>query len=183
MNAVILDAFEKDNSVGTGLEKLLREENIEYTCFKLRDMNIKRCLACGACADRTPGKCVINDDMQDVFKAIAKGDWIILATPLRFGGYSSLLKLVVDRFMVLGLPLYYVRKGTLFHRTRYDQKKMLGIALVEKEIEGAEENFNNIVSQNAANLNYKHASLVFKASEGKDKIEMDIRRVLKGVGK
>lgn len=183
MSAVVLDSFERENSIGSTLGRLLEEKGEEFSYFKLKDMNIKRCMACGACADRTPGKCVINDDMQEVFKAVAKGDWLIMLTTLSFGGYSSQLKIAVDRFMVLGLPLYFVKDGTLFHRSRYNRKNLFCIALAEKNLQGQEENFRKIVSQNAANLSYTGRAIVFKSSDDITKVELDISNVLKEVKK
>lgn len=179
MSIVILDSFENENNIEIALKKLLKNKE-DYSYFKLTNMNIKRCKGCGACGDKTPGKCVLKDDMELVLRDIAKSDWIIMLTPLRFGGYSSQLKLAVDRFMVLGLPLYYVKKGTLYHETRYERKNYFCIALAEQEISGQEENFYNIVNQNAANLSYTGKAIVFKASEKISKIEEEISNVFNG---
>lgn len=174
MSAVILDAFETENDIGVILKKQLGVRGQKFSYFKLRDMNIKRCLACGSCADRTPGRCVIKDDMEQAFSAIAKGEWLFMLTPLRFGGYSSRLKLAMDRFMVFGLPLYYVKDGILFHHTRYGHKKLIAIAASEKNIEGREENFSRTVAQNAANLSYSAKALVIKPGDGLSKIKNEI---------
>jgi multimeric flavodoxin WrbA len=177
MSAVILDAFENENDIGVILKKQLGERGQKFSYFKLKDMNIKRCIVCGSCADRTPGRCVIKDDMELIFRAIAKEEWLFMLTPLRFGGHSSRLKLAIDRFMVLGLPLYYVKDGTLFHRTRYDHKKLIAIAVSEKNIEGQEENFSRIVAQNAANLSYSGKALVVKADDGLSKVKSEIAKL------
>ena len=59
-------------------------------------MNIKHCTGCGSCA--ASGKCVINDDMRQIYQAAAAADIIILATPIYFSGPSSIMKQVIDRF-------------------------------------------------------------------------------------
>lgn len=177
MSSVILDAFEKQNDIGTILTKQLKKSGQEFSYFKLKDMNINRCRGCGSCADRTPGKCVIKDDMESVFRAIAKDDYIIMLTPLRFGGYSSRLKLAVDRFMVLSLPLYFVKDGILFHQTRYGHKSLIVIAEEEKKVEGQEENFRGIVMQNAANLSYSGKAIVVRQGDSLSKIESEIVKV------
>jgi multimeric flavodoxin WrbA len=180
MSAVVLDAFESENNIGETLRKLFSERGEELDYFKLKDMNIKRCRGCGACGDKTPGKCAIKDDMQQVFKAIAKDEWIILLTPLRFGGYSSQMKIAIDRFMVLGLPFYFLKGGTLFHESRYGHKYWFGIALAEEKLQGQEENFRKILAQNAANLSYTDKALIFKTEDSLLKIESEIGKVLKG---
>lgn len=180
MSLVVLDSFERESSIGVTLKKLLDEKRANFSYFKLADMNIKRCRGCGACGDKTPGKCVIKDDMQQVFRDIAKCDGIIMLTPLRFGGYSSQLKIAIDRFMVLGVPFYYVKKGTLYHHSRYEHKNYICIALAEQTIERQEENLRNIVSQNAANMSYTGKALIFKPEDEGAKIENEIRKVLEG---
>ncbi len=180
MSLVILDSFQSENDVNISLKKLLVDRKEEFHCFNLKDMNIKRCTGCGACGDKTPGKCIINDDMQQVFRSIAKSDWIIMLTALKFGGYSSQLKIAVDRFMVLALPFYFVKKGSLYHRPRYGHKYIVGIALAEENLEGQEVNFNNIVSQNAANLDYTGKSIVFNKSDKISEIENEISKLLQG---
>jgi multimeric flavodoxin WrbA len=178
MSTVILDSFESENNISMAIKKLLIDEKEELSYFKLKDMSIKRCRGCGACGDKTPGRCIIDDDMQQVYRAIAKGDSLIILTPLRFGGYSSQLKIAVDRFMVLGLPFYFVKKGILFHRTRYGHKYYIGIALEEDNLQGQEENFRNIVSQNAANLSYTGKSIVFKQGDTITEIEDKMSKLL-----
>lgn len=180
MSTVVLDSFESENSITTALKKELKVIGEESFYFNLKTMNIKRCRGCGACGDKTPGKCILNDDMQQILKAIAKVKTLILLTPLRFGGYSSQLKIALDRFMVLGLPFYFVRNGTLFHKTRYGHKNYIGIAMKEEKIQGEEENFRNIVLQNAANLSYTGKALVFNASDSLNEIGERIREILEG---
>ena len=180
MSLVILDSFESENNISIALKNVLKIRGEEFSYFNLKEMNIKRCRGCGACGDKTPGKCIINDDMQQVFRAIAKGDSLIMLTPLRFGGYSSRLKLAIDRFMVLGLPFYFVKNSTLFHRTRYGHKHYVVIALAEGEVKGQEENFKKIVAQNADNLSYTGKSLVFKTVDTTTEIEKEIEKVLQG---
>ena len=179
MSAVVLDALERENNIEVALKKLFSGRGEELNYFKLKDMNIKRCRGCGACGDKTPGKCVIKDDMQQVFKAIAKGAWVILLTPLRFGGYSSRMKIVIDRFMVLGLPFYFIKEGTLFHQSRYGHKFWVGIAMEEEKLQGQEENFRRILAQNAANLSYTDKALIFKPEDSLSKIESEIGKILR----
>jgi multimeric flavodoxin WrbA len=180
MSAVVLDALERENNIEGALKNLFSERGEELNYFKLGDMNIKRCTGCGACGDKTPGKCVIKDDMQQVFRAIAKGEWVVLLTPLRFGGYSSQIKIAIDRFMVLGLPFYYLKEGTLFHQSRYEHKYWFGIAMEEDKLQGQEENFKKIIAQNAANLSYTDKALIIRPEDSLSKIQSEIGKILEG---
>ena len=181
MRSIILDATEGNNYIEKILVQQLAEVRDEIIHYKLKDNNIQFCTACGACGLITPGKCSINDDMQGIFRSLAKSDRIILLTPISFGGYSSTLKKAMDRFMVLGLPLYTVKRGKLLHPMRYGIKSIIGIGLATEGLLGQEENFKLIVERNAINMQAPYRALVFRASEERCNIEFDIAMVLKEV--
>lgn len=74
----------------------------------LYKLNIKPCLGCFSCWTKTPGKCVINDDMQTLYSKIESSDIIIESFPLYFFGMPSGFKAAVDRC----LPLMKTYLGT-----------------------------------------------------------------------
>ena len=67
----------------------------ESVIFQPNVMNIRGCQSCDAC--KTKGRCVIQDDMQSVYRAINAADLLVLASPVYMWGISAQLKLVVDR--------------------------------------------------------------------------------------
>lgn len=178
MSMVILDSFEEKTMIGDILKSILENKQEQYSYFKLKNLNVKRCTGCGACGVKTPGRCVIKDDMTEILRAIAKSDWIIMLTPLRFGGYSSQLKKVFDRFMTLGLPTYTVIDGRLYHVSRYGHKYLFGIALIEEILQGQEENFKKLVARNSDNLQYTSESLIIRPNEEIENIENKIISIL-----
>lgn len=182
MSSVILDGFEGENSIGNTLKRLLDEKGEEFHYFKLKDMNILPCRSCGACAYKSPGKCIINDDIHEIMRAIAKNNKLIFLTPVRFGGYSSQLKKVIDRMMPIGMPFYIIRRGHLLHPMRYGNKDLIGIGLAEQNLEGQEENFRTLVANNALNMSFSYCkSLIFKPSDSITKIEGEVRNELGGI--
>lgn len=72
----------------------------------LAEKEIKYCTACKACWFRTPGKCVIRDDMAGIISLIEDADVRVLATPLYFDNISSMLKVFIDRLMVIASPYW-----------------------------------------------------------------------------
>lgn len=62
-------------------------------------LDIKPCMGCFSCWTKTPGQCVIKDDMQALYKKIEATDVIIESFPLYFFGIPSGFKAVVDRFL------------------------------------------------------------------------------------
>jgi multimeric flavodoxin WrbA len=59
------------------------------------------CLSCRRCQRIKKYECVIDDDVQEVLKKMAKADTIVFATPLYFYGPSAQLKLIIDRMFSL----------------------------------------------------------------------------------
>lgn len=59
------------------------------------------CVSCRKCQKIKEYECVINDDVKQVLRKIAKADAIVFATPLYFYGPSAQLKMVIDRMFSL----------------------------------------------------------------------------------
>ena len=68
----------------------------------LRDKVIAPCDGCMGCAQT--GKCIIQDDMQEVYEAIRKADGIIWASPVYYWSMSGLTKIALDRTFALNFP-------------------------------------------------------------------------------
>lgn len=69
----------------------------EIEIVHIARLNIKPCLGCFSCWTKTPGKCVINDDMQTLYTKIEAADVIVESFPLYFFGMPSGFKAAVDR--------------------------------------------------------------------------------------
>lgn len=178
MGTIILDSFESQNTLVNSLKSILEQKGEEFSWFKLKDKDIKPCRCCGACAFKSPGKCIIDDDIHEIMRALAKSTMIIMLTPVRFGGYSSHLKKVIDRTMPMGYPLYFVKDGHLLHPMRYGHKFLIGIGVTEGNITGQEENFKTLVANNALNMQFTHKTLVLKQTDDTAKIENEIENII-----
>jgi len=89
--------------------------------FNLNFMNIKPCQDCGGC-DKT-GKCIINDDMDEIYDAIREADRIILASPIFFFGLSAQAKIMIDRCQSFWCEKYLLKKTIL--EGHYGRKGLL----------------------------------------------------------
>ena len=54
--------------------------------------------------------CIIEDDMQTVYKKVEEADAIILASPIFFGSLSAQTKMMIDRFQCVWRAKYILRK-------------------------------------------------------------------------
>jgi multimeric flavodoxin WrbA len=71
----------------------------EIELVRLYDLHIQPCIGCGGC-DNT-GKCVLEDDMQELYPKILASQRVILASPIYFYGITAQAKAFVDRCQAL----------------------------------------------------------------------------------
>ena len=96
----------------------MREAGAEVDLINVRKLNVKPCLGCLNCWTKTPGKCVIKDDMGDILPKIKGADIVVFATPLYWDGVSGLMKMFMDRMTPIGQPFIEVRDGRSRHPVR-----------------------------------------------------------------
>jgi multimeric flavodoxin WrbA len=80
------------------------ERGAAVKSYNASTLNIKGCQSCYAC--RAHGKCVLQDDMQELYEEIATATSIIFATPVYMWQMTGQLKLVVDRLYPFLKPDY-----------------------------------------------------------------------------
>jgi len=89
--------------------KGIPESGHEVRLFRLNFMNIKTCQDCGGC-EKT-GKCVINDDMDEVYDAIRGADRVILASPVFFFALTAQSKAMIDRCQAFWCEKYLLKRS------------------------------------------------------------------------
>lgn len=88
--------------------KGVKEAGHEVRIYHLNDMNIRPCQDCGGCTNT--GKCIINDDMEQIYGSIREADRIILASPIFFFGLSAQTKIMIDRCQSFWCEKYLLKK-------------------------------------------------------------------------
>ncbi|MDO8602858.1 MAG: flavodoxin family protein [Candidatus Omnitrophota bacterium] len=74
----------------------------------LNKLKFVPCQECEKMAD--DGGCLVNDDMQAVYKKIKEADAIVLASPVFFGSLSAQSKMMIDRFQCAWRAKYILKK-------------------------------------------------------------------------
>ncbi len=62
------------------------------------ELKMQGCLGCDGCKAPGATECVVDDDMQALYRKLKKADLWVLGTPVYFSHVSGQLKQVIDRF-------------------------------------------------------------------------------------
>jgi multimeric flavodoxin WrbA len=89
----------------------------EVKSIYVRRLKINGCLECGSCDDT--GKCVIEDDMGQVYPLLEEADIVILASPNFFYSVTGQVKLLIDRSQAMWSKRL-LEKKTSEQRRSYD---------------------------------------------------------------
>ncbi|MEW6244419.1 MAG: NAD(P)H-dependent oxidoreductase, partial [Bacillota bacterium] len=93
--------------------------DVSITRFYPYRMNLKFCQACWHCWLKTPGKCMLDDDMADALLALDDADLVVLASPVYVDGFPGAVKAFIDRIIPLIEPAITVdAEGHSRHRRR-----------------------------------------------------------------
>lgn len=126
MNILVLNGSprgDKSNTMrltNSFLEGMGEVNSINTEILPVYKMNIKPCIGCFNCWNKTPGKCCISDDMASVIDKILASDIIIWSFPLYYYGLPSALKALMDRQLPMSLPNMSEDSETGSHPNRYD---------------------------------------------------------------
>ena len=101
----------------SGLEQGNQVQLREVTVNRL---DVKPCLGCFSCWNKTPGKCVLRDDMPTVMENMLWADVIVWSFPLYYFSVPGELKNLMDRQLPMVLPFMAKDTESGGHPSRYD---------------------------------------------------------------
>lgn len=139
------------------LDKVLEgamSKGAEIDKIILNQLKFIPCQECEIMDDN--GGCLINDDMQMVYKKIKKADVIVLGSPIFFGSLSAQSKMMIDRFQCAWRAKYILKKDAGY-------KKMPGVFI---SVEGSDskdffENAKSVVEGFFATINVTYKGELF----------------------
>jgi multimeric flavodoxin WrbA len=109
---------EKGNtySISNEFSEGAKSAGAEVENIFLVNKQIKYCKGCFGCWIKTPGKCVIDDDMAELLVKFVSSDVVIFATPLYVDNVSGIMKCFMDRLIPLIDPHFEIdEKGECRH--------------------------------------------------------------------
>ena len=81
-----------------------RESGHEVTVVPVCQKKIGGCLACEYCHTKGEGKCVQQDDMQEIYPVLEEAEMIVLASPIYYHSFNGQLQCAINRIYALDKP-------------------------------------------------------------------------------
>lgn len=127
----------------------------------LSQRKIANCVGCFGCWTKTPGKCVIRDDAVGVYPAIAASDRVLYVSRVKYGGYDTIMKTMLERAIPVQQAFIRLLHGETHHVQRAVAPKQ-AVILAYGDISPREQQvFRRLVERNASNMNFESHRVVF----------------------
>jgi hypothetical protein len=107
----------QDSETYEKLEDLLGES---LEIISLVDNAVSKCIGCWSCWLKTPGKCVMKDNMSSSYSNYVKSNKVILLMSTSQGFLNHNAKAFFDRTIPHYLPYIELVNGECHHEARYD---------------------------------------------------------------
>lgn len=117
----------------------------EVETIYLKDKNIKHCCGCFTCWQKTPGKCIHKDDMEDLLVKVSEADIIVYATPLYYYTVTGIMKDFMDRMLPLNSGEIINKKGSYSHPSRNKRETPAKTVLISNCGFPGEYNFSGLL--------------------------------------
>ena len=137
----------------------LNREDVIY--IDLSSLNIANCTGCFGCWTKTPGRCVIRDDAVKVYPKIAESDKLIYVSRVKYGGYDTIMKTMLERAIPIQQAFIRIVGGETHHVQRDVAEKDAVIISYGDISEQERELFKRLIGRNARNMNFKSYNVIF----------------------
>ncbi len=139
----------------------------------LSKLKIANCIGCFGCWTKTPGRCVIRDDAVNVYPYIAKSDSVLYISRVKYGGYDTTMKTMLERAIPVQQAFIRLVHGETHHVQRNVAPKravVIGYGALSKEERNL---FCKLVARNANNMNFESFRVVFASEQ---ELEATVRK-------
>ena len=100
-----------DGNTDILLDKVLEGARVRGAKTEKIILNTLKFSPCQECENvRDNGICIIEDDMQSLYRRVDKANAIVLASPIFFGSLTAQTKMMVDRFQCRWRAKYVIKK-------------------------------------------------------------------------
>lgn len=109
------------------MTKIFEAEGIETEVCQIGNKAIRGCIACGKCG--TDGKCVFDDEVNEIARKFEQADGLIAASPVYYASANATLIACLDR---------------LFYSTHFDKTMKVGAAVAVARRGGCSATFDEL---------------------------------------
>lgn len=134
---------------GLKSQKESQGEKVDFDQVDVASLNVGPCKGCFACWKKTPGVCVIKDDMPQIIEKQLKADVIVWSFPLYYFNVPGLLKNLIDRQLPMSEPFMAERSdgfGNGSHTARYDMSGKRHVLISTCGFYTAKENYDSVIN-------------------------------------
>ncbi|HIU76178.1 MAG TPA: flavodoxin family protein [Candidatus Pelethocola excrementipullorum] len=132
MKILILNGSPRPNGNTTAMVKAFvegaKKNGHEITVVSVCNKKIAGCLACEYCHGKGEGKCIQQDDMQEIYPVLDETEMIVLASPVYYHSFTGQLQCAINRIYALDKPKH-LKKAALILSSGSD--KVYGGAIYE----------------------------------------------------
>ena len=187
MKALILDGNLKEDSdidpLYSSVIEEIEKKGFEVESITLRNVSVAACQGCFDCWVKTPGECRTDDYGRDVAEKMVQSNLIVHFTPIIFGGYSSEIKKVIDRFIPTISPFFTKRNGETHHIHRYQKRAaIIAIGFLDKPDNEQQKVFKDLVFRNSLNMGAQiHKGIIYIKGQRMDDFIKELHTILEKV--
>lgn len=136
--------------------------------FDLSSCRVANCMGCFGCWTKTPGRCVIRDDAVKIYPAIAKSEQVLYVSRVKYGGYDSVMKTMLERAIPVQQAFIRVLDGETHHVQRAVQMKRAVILAYGTTSDAERDLFRALVARNAKNMSFASYEIRFVTEDAVD---------------
>ncbi|MFO8034198.1 MAG: NAD(P)H-dependent oxidoreductase [Candidatus Bipolaricaulota bacterium] len=172
-------AGDPPDRISEALEHALLGEGLAVKRMDVHSARIRPCLACGACAFRRPGECVVVDDGRDIPRLWAQADIFAFVSGIRFGGYPAAAKRALERTLPVVHPCFTRYRGEMHHRLRYPRRPfMLFVGWQPNADPETRSLYHRLTERNATNYQTSHRALVMEDELDQETLEQEMSELV-----
>ena len=184
MHATILDGCSPQDTTAAAIRSAATERlqktglAVKHVC--LPEIEIAPCAGDFKCWFHSPGVCALDDANRGISRDVVLSDFLLLLTPVTFGGYSSELKKAIDHLVPNALPFLSRIGGETHHPLRYGPfPSLVAFGILPAPDEECERIFDTLVRRNALNMRPRACvSGVFYRTGRSEEIPPRVRELL-----
>ena len=127
-------------------EERLGHQSPKAEVLDVCKLDLRPCLGCFSCWNKTPGECCLHDDMRTVIEKLLWADLTIWSFPLYYFGIPGPMKNLIDRQLPMNLPFMRADTQSGGHPARYEKQGQKTVLISTCGFYTARGNYDSVTS-------------------------------------